>query len=228
MFLAWPTDSGQQGHRRRRRWAEIDYVGSVLFVGAVVLVVFSFQNAASQPDQWSHAIFLAPLILGLSCLAALIGWSLFVAKIWKGRLMPALPLRVLRNRVYSSALMNTVLIGFVYIMIIFAFPLRCQIVNSKSAMVAGLLLIPMLFANAMGVAVSTVLLQRKNNTMVALLLAAGLTMIGTGLLTTLSSESELEAKAVGFLVFVGLGFGISISTTTATAAMEPDPEDHGQ
>ncbi|KXJ95213.1 major facilitator superfamily domain-containing protein [Microdochium bolleyi] len=225
-FLAWPTQSDQQGGHRKRRWGEIDYVGSVLLISAVVLVVFSFQNAASQPDQWSQAVFLVPLILGLSCLAALLGWSQVVAKYWKTRLMPALPLHVLRNSVYTSALLNTVLLGFVYIMIIFAFPLRSQIVNGKSAMIAGLLLIPMLFANAIGVAVSTVLLRRRNNTTAALMLAAGLTMVGTGLLTTLSSEPELEAKAFGFLVFVGLGFGISISTTTMTAALEPNPEDH--
>ncbi|KAH7035677.1 major facilitator superfamily domain-containing protein, partial [Microdochium trichocladiopsis] len=224
-FLAWPPSSKQVSHRRRS-WGELDYVGSSLLISAVVLVVFSFQNAAAQPDQWNTAVFLAPLLLGLSCAAILVGWSIFVERRWKDRMIPALPLRVLRNLVYTSALLNTVLLGFVYIMIVFVFPLRSQIVNGKDAMIAGLLLLPMLIANAVGIVASTALHQHGKHTMMPLMVAAGLTMLGSGLLTTLSAVVELEAKALGFLVFVGLGYGISVSTTTVTAALEPEPKDH--
>lgn len=148
-YCTWPK-AEYLPDLQRRKWAELDYLGSVLLVAAAVLVVFSFQNAARTEDGWSQAVFLAPLLVGLVCWAALILWSLFVDRRWGDKLAATLPMRLMRDRVYIAATLNTTFLGFVFIMIIYAFPLRLQVVNAKSSLMAGVMLLPLLGGSAVG------------------------------------------------------------------------------
>ena len=129
---------------QRRKWTELDGPGSVLLVAAAVLVVFSFQNAARTGDDWSRAVFLGPLLVGLVCWAALVLWSMFVDRRWGDKLAAAFPMRLMRDRIYVVAILSTAFLGFVFIMLVYAFPLRLQVVNAKSSLEAGVMLLPLL------------------------------------------------------------------------------------
>ncbi|KAJ8120292.1 hypothetical protein ONZ43_g2962 [Nemania bipapillata] len=118
-------------------------------------------------------------------------------------------------------------IGFPFILIVYAFPLRCQVVNGKDALMAGIMLLPMLASSAIGTVVSGILNgKKKDYSCETLIVATGSMAIGCGLLTTISGSVDLEAKALGFLVFVGLGFGLSVSTTTILARLQSSVRDH--
>lgn len=108
-----------------------------------------------------------------------------------------------------------------------AFPLRCQVVNGKDALIAGVMLLPMLGSSAIGSAVSGRVNGRKDRSCETLVVATSFMALGCGLLTTISGSVSLEPKALGFLVFVGLGFGLSVSTTTMLAALQSSIRDHG-
>lgn len=108
-----------------------------------------------------------------------------------------------------------------------AFPLRCQIVNNKDALVAGIMLLPMLGASAIGSAVSGKVNGTRDRSCETLVVATGLIVLGCGLLTTVSGSVDIEPKALGFLAFVGLGFGLSVSTTTMLATWQSSIRDHG-
>jgi len=212
----------------RRSWGELDYVGSGLLIAATVLVVFPFQSAGSTINQWDKAIFLAPLIIGSVAFLMVFAWSIFVDKRWGDQLAAALPMSLLRNRVYASAVLNTMFLGFPYILTVYAFPLRCQVVNAKDALIAGVMLLPMLGSSAVGSAISGKVNGKKNHSCETLVVATGFMTLGCGLLTTVSGSVGLEAKALGFLVFIGLGFGLSVSTTTMLAASQSSMRDHGE
>lgn len=51
--------------------------------------------------------------------------------------------------------------------------------------------------------------------------------LGCGLLSTISSALEVEAKALGFLVFVGFGFGLSGAASTMLATTQASIPDQG-
>ncbi|KAI1109181.1 major facilitator superfamily transporter [Nemania sp. NC0429] len=223
--MAWPKPQ-YLPNLERRSWRELDYFGSTLLIAATVLVVFPFQNAGSTTDPWGRAIFLAPLIIGLVAFIGVFAWSIFADKRWGDRLAAALPMSLLRNRVYALAALNTMFLGFPYILIVYAFPLRCQIVNGKDALVAGIMLLPMLGASAIGSAVSGKINGTKDRSCETLVVATVFITLGCGLLTTVSGSTDLEPKALGFLVFVGLGFGLSVSTTTMLATLQSSIRDH--
>ncbi|KAI0021543.1 major facilitator superfamily transporter [Xylariomycetidae sp. FL0641] len=223
--LTWPKPQYLPAFERRS-WAEVDYLGSILLIAAAVLVVFPFQSAGETTDQWSRPVFLAPLTIGGACWSGLIAWSYFIEKRWGDAMGAAIPIRLLRNRVYASAVLNTMFLGFPYILTVYAFPLRLQVVNGKSPLVAGIMLLPMLGSSALGSVIAGKLNGQKDRVFGTLLVATSSMVLGCGLLSTLSSSQNLQPKALGFLVFVGLGFGLSVATATIMAVLHSSVRDH--
>ncbi|KAI1074625.1 major facilitator superfamily transporter [Whalleya microplaca] len=224
-YITWPKPQ-YLPHVERRSWGELDYLGSFLLIAGAVLVVFSFQNTENQADQWSKAAFIAPLIIGVVSFAGLLLWSVFIEQHWGDAMAAAVPMRLLRNRAYTAAAIHTMFIGFPYMVVVYAFPLRLQVVNEKDALISGVMLLPMLGSSAVGSIVSGKLNGEKDRTFETLVVATGFVVLGCGLLSTLSSSSDVEPKALGFLVFVGLGFGMVVSTTTMLATFQSSSRDH--
>ncbi|KAI8632423.1 major facilitator superfamily transporter [Xylariaceae sp. FL1651] len=224
-FATWPKPQ-YLPNAERRSWRELDYLGSILLIAATVLVVFPFQSAGGATDQWSQAVFLAPLVVGAAAWIGTFAWSLFVDRRWGDRVAAALPMSLLRNRMYASAALNTMFLGFPFILVVYALPLRFQVVNGKDALIAGVMLLPMLGSSAIGSAISGRVNRKKDRSFETLLIATSLMVLGCGLLTTVSGSVDLEPKALGFLVFIGLGFGLSVTTTTMLASLQPSLRDH--
>ena len=196
-------------------------------IAAAVLIVFPFQNSGHDTQQWSRAIFLAPLLLGIFCLIALVAWQYYIDRRWGDGMAAAVPLVLLRNHVYAAGIMNTICIGFPYLLCIYVFPIRFQIVHGKSPLHAGLMLLPMLGAAAVGSTVSGALNSKHNRFFETLLLSCILMMIGCAAETTVSSGADYEPKVLGFLVFIGLGFGMSASAQTILGNIESPIREHG-
>jgi hypothetical protein len=214
-------------------------------MAAAVLIVFPFQHAMGVADPWGTATFLAPLISGVVCLALLFLWQSFLSwRINKKASSPkathrdrervyseafALPPVLLRNRVYSAATVHTLLTGFPYILCIYAFPIRFQVVYGRSALDAGLMLLPMLAGTALGTAITGAINGqegRKVRFMETLVAACVLMMLGCGLEITADDSGALEPKVLGFLAFVGVGFGLSAAGATMLAGVEAPMYEH--
>ncbi|KAI1852480.1 hypothetical protein JX266_002658 [Neoarthrinium moseri] len=223
-YLAWPK-AEYLPDTEPRRWRELDYPGSVLLIAAAVLVVYPFQTASSSAS-WDRASFLAPLLTGLACWGALIAWEVLVDKRWANKIAPALPMSLMRNRFYGAAVLNTLFLGFPFILLLYAFPLRLQVVNGKSPLLAGIYLLPMLGASAFGSVLSGFINGKKDRTCETMVMASCFVALGCGLLSTLSDSVDLEAKALGFIVFIGLGFGLSAAGTTIAGNIQSSLRDH--
>ncbi|KAK3390892.1 major facilitator superfamily transporter [Podospora didyma] len=224
-YFAWPS-AEYLPHIERRAWREVDFFGSFLLIAAAVLLVFPFQNSGSEGGRWSDAVFLAPLLLGLFSLLSLFTWQYYIERRWKGRMAAAIPLVLLRNHVFTAATLSTMLTGFPYLLCVYVFPLRFQIVNGKSALDAGLMMLPMLAATALGSLAGGMINEKKNRLFETILLSCVMMIIGCGLETMASSEFAVEPKVLGFMAFIGFGFGISASASTMIAAIESPIREH--
>lgn len=130
------------------------------------------------------------------------------------------PLDLMKRRVYMGYVAVTLLGGFPYFMVIYTLPLRLQIVNEKTQLVAGLALLPMVGAVAVFSTVAAILNTKKNLIFETLLVGALFSVAGTALLSTLKNVPEVEPKMYGFQVFIGIGFGLMVSTTSLGGGME--------
>lgn len=226
-FLSWPK-AEQLPSTTRRSWKEFDYVGSALIIAAAVLVVFSFQNAGESTDsEWGDAIFIAPLTIGLVLWIEVIAWGYLAESVIKTGIAPAFPIRIFRSRAYSAAAISTLLLGYPYFILNYAFPLRAQVVDDKSPLLAGVMLLPMAAATAVGTICAGTISKTKNYCFETMLVGTIMMTLGTGLLTLVHNSGD-DAKALGFIVFAGLGFGLNVSAATILTSVEVPMVDYGK
>jgi hypothetical protein len=123
---------------------------------------------------------------------------------------------------------NTLLLGFPYLLLVYVVPLRIQVVGGKSALLAGVMMLPMLVTVAMGTIVSGAVNRTQRYVTETLLAGSCLMLLGCGLLTTLSTHELDTAKLLGFIAFCGLGFGLTVSSSTMIPSTRVDPKDYGE
>jgi tryptophan-rich sensory protein len=229
-WLAWPTKD-YLPDMERRHWRDLDYLSSFLLIAGSVLIVFAFQSAGfgSNPKPWSAAVFWWPLGCGMMSVSLLFVWEFLLRQNTRGRrLATAIPLDLLNNRVYCFAILHSLLLGFAYMLCIYTFPLRFQVVYHKSSWQAGLMLLPMLGAGALGSIAAGPLNHNRHNRLCETLMAASLFMlIGCALETLAQPVQDLEPKVVGPLALIGFGFGLSASGSTMLCAAESSMREHG-
>ena len=211
----------------RQSWRQFDYTGSVLIIAAAVLVVFAFQNAGESPHMtWGTAIFIAPLTVGIVLWLALVGWGYLAGHFFNDRISLAFPINLFRNRAYAAAAISTLFMGYPYFLLDYAFPLRAHVVDDKSPLLAGIMLLPMLGATAVGSILTGVLSRTKNYLFETMLAGACLMTLGVGLMTLVHDSGD-DAKALGFIVFAGLGFGLNVASATMLTSFEVPVVDYG-
>lgn len=227
-YVSWP-DAGYLPTIHKRSWKDLDFLGSLLVVTAAVLVVFAFQDAgySQSENPWARATFIGPLVAGLICWVSLFVWEGTFEHFWSKK-MAALPLVLIRNRVFAAVILNTIFLGFAYLATLYAVPLRLQVVNDKSPVISGVMMLPMLGGTGIGTVITGALSKRRNRLSETMTVASALVTLGLALETTVSDSAELEPKFLGFLVFIGLGYGMITSSATMFTAMEAPITEHGK
>lgn len=228
-YLSWPKDK-YLPTLQRRSWKDLDYLGSFLVVAAAVLVTFAFQNAGTDGesiDPWSKGAFIGPIVAGIVCWIVVVIWEGIFERLWRTK-MAAIPLVLYRNRIITATTLNTMFLGFAFLATLFAVPLRMQVVNGKSPIMTGVLMLPMLGATGLGSAITGAISSKKNRLSETMTVATLMVTIGLALETTVSDSSRLEPKFVGFLAIIGLGYGMITSSATMFTAIEAPISEHGK
>ncbi|KLU83318.1 drug resistance transporter [Magnaporthiopsis poae ATCC 64411] len=221
LFLLYPRGPQQNSATILQSFRMIDLLGAVLLLAASMMLVYPIQEAGSMKYPWDSA----PIVVALTLSA--LSWIAFWC--WEallhargGRVAPVFPISLATHRVYVACLFVTILVGFVFMPAIITIPERSQILEGKNVMMAGVDLLPMLAAVAVGSFAAGPLSIRKNRSTLSLILGASLVTIGACLMTILESMPAGSAtKAMyGFEAILGLGFGLCLSSTTIMANLQ--------
>ncbi|PSS02246.1 major facilitator superfamily transporter [Coniella lustricola] len=225
-YAAWPK-AEHLPTLQQRSWRDLDFLGSFLVVAAAVLVTFAFQSAGTDVEAnnpWISGLFIGPLVTGSICWVGLFLWQHVFERTWP-RKMAAIPLGLFRNHIFAAAALHTVFLGFAYLAALYAIPLRLQVVNSKSPIMAGVMMLPMLGATGVGSVLTGILSSKTNRLFETMTFGAVLVTLGLALESTVSDSQVLEQKFLGFLVLLGLGIGMINSAATIFTTIEaPIPE----
>jgi MFS family permease len=225
-FFAWPPHD-QLPTLAKRRWRDFDWLGSLLIISGAVLVVFPFQNAGEEGSEtWSKPVFIVPLILGVFCWVALLVWEFLAQTVFKGRILLAFPVDLFKNKRYLSSVIVTLLVGFPYLLVIYSFPIRLQVVSQEEPLMAGVMLLPMLGTLAIGAVINGAVNKVKNYTAETLLLGTIIMTLGCGLMIMVEG-SEDDSMALGLLTFIGLGFGLASGSATLFTLFECPISEYG-
>lgn len=117
--------------------------------------------------------------------------------------------------------------GFTFFVVIFNLPLRSQIVNAQSPAGAGVSLLPLLCATAVGSFLGGAASSKKNRTFHTFVLATAFVLLGAGLLSTIPANSKMPSRVYGFEAIVGFGIGLTFSTISLLTTIETSANIHG-
>ncbi|PFH61700.1 hypothetical protein XA68_16500 [Ophiocordyceps unilateralis] len=214
----WPQEDAAH-LLSRKGLSRVDFIGSAALVCSSGCLVYAIQQGGSQSSAWGSPEVITTFVLsGISCLV-FVGWEVFLEKRRFGNVEPIFPIRLMGRRVYVAGLMLTLLTGFPYISLCIIIPERFQIVNGEKALMAGVHILPLLGACAVGSFLGGALSSKRNNTSYTLVGASCLQLLGVGLMTTMSGIQASAAAQYGYQAIFGMGVGLSFSAATIMTNM---------
>ncbi len=191
----------------------LDLPGQALAI--LGLSAFAFAAIEGSHWGWTSPLILAIALLSLGSLAVFV----WVEARTPG---PLLPLRYLRQPVFSAALACAGLMTFGMYALLFIMPLYFQAMRGGSPLVAGLELLPM---SASFVAVSQYVGHFTNRFGPRAIMTAGMLCLGGGALALAfigENSNLLLVECEMFVVGIGLGLNTAPVNGVAVAALPPE------
>ncbi|KAK4565588.1 hypothetical protein LTR86_004205 [Recurvomyces mirabilis] len=215
IFLVfWPRQPSQHKLPVLQQVRSIDFLGASLLLVASVLLIYALQQAGTRHVRWDSASVIASLAVASSAFVVFVLWEILIDQHSEWRLVEIFPVKVLRDRVMSAAIIVTILTSLVWYQTLVDLPDRYQIVHGDGPVKAGLRLLPMLVTSALGIFITGGLSSKANRTAYTTIAASGFQIVGYGLMTTIKETTAGLGRTYGFQVLLGLGFGMSITSTT--------------
>ncbi|KZT52010.1 iron permease [Calocera cornea HHB12733] len=191
----------------RSKLARIDWIGNIIIIIATTLVIVALVQGGIQHPWKSHQI-LVPLIIGL----VLIGVFLVYEFYWCiGENM--VPFDILSNRTTLSGYGGVFMHGIASMILIYYLPVYFQGALLASPLKSSIDIFPAAFTIAPISIVAGVSVAVTNHYVAQNVIAWMFTMIGYGLMTTITTDSSTAAW-VGYQVVVSLGIGVLYPLTT--------------
>ncbi|WP_029215106.1 MDR family MFS transporter [Kallotenue papyrolyticum] len=195
--------------RPRQREVRIDYQGAALLIVATVPLLLGLSWGGSE-YAWR-----SPVIIGLFVTAALgsLAFVLYEHRLERRGGQPIIEPSLFRNRIFSIAVLITIITNMALFGAIFFLPLFVQGVVGASVTNSGLILTPlMLTAIGASVLSGQIIAARgayKINAIVGMLIS----ILGAWLLTRLDVHAT-RAQVTLAMVVMGLGMGVGMSLYT--------------
>ncbi|CAG0970849.1 Multidrug resistance protein 3 [Anaerolineales bacterium] len=186
--LAW------REHAQHHERPAVDYLGAALLTSSVVSLLFGLLDIGTL-ESW--------LLIGTAVL-------LFIALLWvENRAAdPVLPIRLFRDRLFSTAIAHGVFAGCAMFGSVSFIPLFVQSVMGTSATQAGITITPMLLGWVTASVIGMRLILRVGHRRLGVVGTATL-VVGAFLMTLIGAESSQIVMMV-FIAMMGIGMGLSI------------------
>ncbi|PHH89368.1 hypothetical protein CDD83_6190 [Cordyceps sp. RAO-2017] len=215
---SWPREDAAH-LLSRKGLSRVDFIGSAALVCSSGFLVYAIQQGGSQSSRWDSPEVVVTFVLSAVGWLVFVGWEAFLEKRQFWKVEPIFPMRLMGRRVYTAGLVLTLLTGFPYISLCIIIPERFQIVDGEKALMAGVHILPLLGACAVGSFLGGALSSKRNNTSYTLVGASCLQLLGVGLMTTLTGSGASTAAQYGYQAIFGLGVGLSFSAATIMTNM---------
>jgi EmrB/QacA subfamily drug resistance transporter len=181
----------------RGRAGSLDPLGILLICAAVLLVsVPLIQGQADGWPAWTWICFGAAAVT----LAAFVGWEKRTAR--RGS-SPLIDVNLFRNRAFSAGVGLGLAYFAGFISLFFLLSLLLQSGLHKSALTAGLIILPFALGTFFGAAVSDGFAKRLGRGVLAL----GAAMVAVGIAATIAVLRARGASLLGWELIAPLGFG---------------------
>lgn len=217
LFLKTPPQQHNQAMTLAARFMQVDPIGTILFIPAVVCLLLALQLGGTR-YAWPNARIIVLFVLFGLLFMAFVG-----VQIWMGE-MATVPPRILIKRSISAAVWYGFFLGGSFFIVMYYLPEWFQAVEGTSATESGIRILPFSFAQMVGVAVSAGLTTRFGYYTPFMFLGTAIMAAGAGLLMRLKVDSSMGVW-IGYQIVYGIGSGLGFQQPTIAAQTVLDLSD---
>ncbi len=201
-----------------RRDHRIDFEGAALLVAGVSALLLALVRGGNE-HPWASSTIVGLLVSAVLLLSGFVAWE-------RRALEPILPMRLFRERVFTTGVLLSFVIGCAMFGAIVFLPLFLQVVTGASATNSGLLLLPLmagLMTTSIGSGRIIARTGRYRVWPVAGLLVSALGMV---LLSTMDASTS-RVSSSSYMLVLGLGIGMVMQVLVLAVQNASEPGDMG-
>ncbi|RAO73548.1 uncharacterized protein BHQ10_009560 [Talaromyces amestolkiae] len=199
LILHLPAKKNDNNQTWSQKIVELDLIGAALIIPAVVCLLLALQWGGNK-YAWNNSRIIG-LFIGFGLIAIL-----FIISQWRLGDRATLPPRILRKRTVWSVSVFAVCFGGAFFLFMYYLPIYFQSVKNHSATKSGIDLLPILLATVISSVFFGGLITAVGYYTPFLILSTALFCIGSGLLTTYSTNIS-TARWIGYQILAGSGVG---------------------
>ncbi|KAI8951889.1 multidrug resistance protein fnx1 [Xylaria longipes] len=201
----------------REGLAAIDWLGSLLFIGATLQLLFGLEfGGVSYP--WKSVTVIALIVFSVVTFVAAILVEKYVAK------YPVIPLRLFKSRQNVAAFGVCFVHGAVFILGSYYLPLYFQAVVGSSSLLSGAYLLAFALPLSFVSAGTGVWMKKTGQYLPAIIFGMAFLTLGFGLFIDLGSPVNW-AKLVVYQIIAGIGVGPNFQSPLIALHSGLDPRD---
>jgi EmrB/QacA subfamily drug resistance transporter len=201
-----------------RRAHRIDFVGALVIVSAVTcLLLVTVWGGNEYP--WDSTTIVGLGVVGVALLGVFIAWEFRASE-------PILPMRLFRNRVFTTASLVAMFVGAAMYGGIVYLPLFLQVVTGSSATSSGLLLLPLMAGLMTTSILSGRVITRTGHYKPWPIAGMAISAVGMFLLSTMDQDTSRLVSSM-YMIVLGVGIGMVMQVLILAAQNAVEPADLG-
>lgn len=197
----------------------IDWIGSLLVVGATLMFLFGLQYGG-ETYPWGSATVVCLLVFGA------LTFALFILYEWKIPKYPVMPLGLFKSRTNIATLSVVFIHGFVFISGSYYLPLYFQAVLGATPILSGVYLLPTALALSAGSIGTGIFVGKTGLFLPPIYLGLFMLTLGYGLFVDFSAHSSW-AKIIMYQIVAGVGVGPLFQAPIIALQAHINPRDIG-
>jgi EmrB/QacA subfamily drug resistance transporter len=197
----------------------IDWVGSLLIVGATLMFLFGLQYGG-ETYPWGSATVVCLLVFGV------LTFALFILYEWKVPKYPVMPLGLFKSRTNIATLSVVFIHGVVFISGSYYLPLYFQAVLGATPILSGVYLLPTALALSAGSIGTGIFVGKVGLFLPPIYLGLFMLTLGYGLFIDFSAHSSW-AKIIIYQIIAGVGVGPLFQAPIIALQAHINPRDIG-
>ena len=195
----------------------IDWLGSLLIVGGVLMFLFGMEyGGVTYP--WASATVLCLIIIGIFTLVLFGLNEKFVAK------YPVMPLRIFRSRSNIASFGTCFVHGFVFISSSYYLPLYFQAVRGASPLLSGVYILPSAISLSIASMCTGIYIRKTGKYLPPIWFGMAFLVLGMGLFCDFDANSGW-AKIIIYQIILGIGIGPNFQAPLIALQTQILPQD---
>lgn len=217
LFFSTPNAAKPAPAALREKLMQMDPVGVVLVMGAVIAYILALQYGG-QTHPWNSSEVVGLLVGFVLIVLVFVVWE------WVQKDRAMLPARLAANRTYLVASLFAFFFAGAYFLIIYYLPIYFQSIDNVNPTQSGVRNLPLILAVTVSTITSGVFISQTGMATPVKIFGAALAVVAAGLIYTFDIGTP-TGKWIGYQILGGVGWGLAFQVPIIIGQATAPPED---